>query len=110
MAADALTNKELDAVMNLESEGRLIDDVVDFLESDLDKGGQDEKVEKVEYCYAKFRELFIDPLAVAFSKFEEIMMMDADTTFFVMEKQLVYLPESDHTAYNNEAWHRHAAL
>ncbi|CAI5727014.1 unnamed protein product [Hyaloperonospora brassicae] len=46
MAADALTNKELDAVMNLESEGRLIDDVVAFLESDLDKGGQDEKVEK----------------------------------------------------------------
>ncbi|CAI5742087.1 unnamed protein product [Hyaloperonospora brassicae] len=199
VAADALTNEELDAVMNLESKGRLIEDVVDFLESDLDKGGQDEKArklkskvdevreqetqliytldqiaqqtsvtrgivipvydgniesavslvlelrgiglidpiempycgdlnadtqqlylaknqlgtvwfydvckkaaettsivdpsrrvfcEKVEDCYAKFRQLLIKPLAVTFSKFEEIMMVDADTTFFVSPAKL----------------------
>ena len=45
MAAGAVTNEELDAVMNLESKGRPIEDVVDFLESDHDKRGQDEKRE-----------------------------------------------------------------
>ena len=45
MAAGAVTNEELDVVMNLESKGRPIEDVVDFLESDHDKGGQDEKRE-----------------------------------------------------------------
>ena len=44
--------------------------------------------EKVEDCYAKFRELLIKPLAVTFSKFEEIMMVDADTTFFVSPAKL----------------------
>ncbi|RLN45175.1 hypothetical protein BBJ29_006185 [Phytophthora kernoviae] len=38
---------------------------------------------KIEDCHAKFRGFIIKPLAVTFSRFEEIMMIDADTTFFV---------------------------
>ncbi|KAF1787302.1 Nucleotide-diphospho-sugar transferase [Phytophthora cactorum] len=38
--------------------------------------------EKIEDCHAKFRGFIIKPLAVTFSRFEEIMMIDADTTFF----------------------------
>ncbi|RLN78934.1 hypothetical protein BBJ28_00017169, partial [Nothophytophthora sp. Chile5] len=37
----------------------------------------------LEDCHTKFRGFIIKPLAVTFSRFEEIMMIDADTTFFV---------------------------
>ncbi|GMF40241.1 unnamed protein product [Phytophthora fragariaefolia] len=44
--------------------------------------------EKVEDCHAKFRGFIIKPLSVTFSRFEEIMMIDADTTFFVSPAKL----------------------
>ncbi|ETL92634.1 hypothetical protein L917_09097 [Phytophthora nicotianae] len=44
--------------------------------------------EKIEDCHAKFRGFIIKPLAVTFSRFEEIMMIDADTTFFVSPAKL----------------------
>ncbi|KAJ8527485.1 hypothetical protein ON010_g14778 [Phytophthora cinnamomi] len=44
--------------------------------------------EKIEDCHAKFRGFMIKPLAVTFSRFEEVMMIDADTTFFVSPAKL----------------------
>ncbi|KAL3664998.1 hypothetical protein V7S43_010173 [Phytophthora oleae] len=44
--------------------------------------------EKIEDCHAKFRGFIIKPLSVTFSRFEEIMMIDADTTFFVSPAKL----------------------
>ncbi|KAE9337885.1 hypothetical protein PF008_g12319 [Phytophthora fragariae] len=44
--------------------------------------------EKIEDCHAKFRGFIIKPLALTFSRFEEIMMIDADTTFFVSPAKL----------------------
>ncbi|POM80632.1 Hypothetical protein PHPALM_1503, partial [Phytophthora palmivora] len=39
--------------------------------------------EDIEACYKKFRSFDIKIVSVMFSKFEEIMMIDADTAFFV---------------------------
>ncbi|KAL4110561.1 hypothetical protein PRIC1_002252 [Phytophthora ramorum] len=39
--------------------------------------------EDIEACHSKFRSFDIKVIAVVFSKFEEIMMVDADTAFFV---------------------------
>ncbi|GMF23314.1 unnamed protein product [Phytophthora lilii] len=44
--------------------------------------------QKIEDCHAKFRGFIIKPLSVTFSRFEEIMMIDADTTFFVSPAKL----------------------
>eukprot|EP00644_Phytophthora_capsici_P007463 jgi/Phyca11/506711/fgenesh2_kg.PHYCAscaffold_21_\ len=37
----------------------------------------------IDGCRTKFRSFMIKPLAVSYSQFEEILMLDADTTFFV---------------------------
>ncbi|KAF1788230.1 Nucleotide-diphospho-sugar transferase [Phytophthora cactorum] len=37
----------------------------------------------IDGCRVKFRSFMIKPLAVSYSQFEEILMLDADTTFFV---------------------------
>ncbi|CAH0482883.1 unnamed protein product [Peronospora belbahrii] len=37
----------------------------------------------IDGYYAKFRSFIIKPLAVTYSQFEQILMLDADTTFFV---------------------------
>ncbi|GMF31162.1 unnamed protein product [Phytophthora lilii] len=39
--------------------------------------------EDIEACHTKFRSFDIKVVSVVFSKFEEIMMIDADTAFFV---------------------------
>ncbi|KAG3200827.1 hypothetical protein JG687_00015136 [Phytophthora cactorum] len=39
--------------------------------------------EDIEVCHTKFRSFDIKVISVVFSKFEEIMMVDADTGFFV---------------------------
>ncbi|OWZ02880.1 hypothetical protein PHMEG_00025485 [Phytophthora megakarya] len=39
--------------------------------------------EDIEACYKKFRSFDVKVVSVMFSKFEEIMMVDADTAFFV---------------------------
>ncbi|OWZ17497.1 hypothetical protein PHMEG_0008556 [Phytophthora megakarya] len=44
--------------------------------------------DKLEDCHKKFRGFIIKPLSVTFSRFEEIMMIDADTTFFVNPAKL----------------------
>ncbi|KAG6949766.1 hypothetical protein JG688_00014490 [Phytophthora aleatoria] len=41
------------------------------------------RYEEIEVCHTKFRSFDIKVISVVFSKFEEIMMVDADTGFFV---------------------------
>ncbi|RMX63173.1 hypothetical protein DD238_002044 [Peronospora effusa] len=39
--------------------------------------------DNIHVCYKKFRSFMIKPLAIIYSQFDQILMLDADTTFFL---------------------------
>jgi len=60
-------------------------DVCEFAAATKVQGDSSKNVfcEDLDACHAKFRSFDIKVLAVVFSQFEEIIMVDADTAFFV---------------------------